>query len=230
MKTKTGKTLLLCVLVAAVSSLSVTGKSFRIKGRTVDTLRRPISGVLISVVNNPRKYVLSNKKGTFSIRVKTTDTLLILPPWGENEIFLTKVSSQKKEIVFILKPSGKSMVFNDKIIHAVNGLQRERMQDFVKQLKNPPAKYYVFIYELIREKYPQIQIDRSTGELFVRGMNNLNGNFPILIIVDGVKDVKLTTVDPNDVKSMHLVSDGKTSMYGDRAAGGVLEIFTKTGK
>ncbi len=116
-----------------------------------------------------------------------------------------------------------------RIIHAVSGLQRERMKGFIDQLKNPSEKYYVSIYELIREKYPQIQIDRDNGELFVRGMNNLNGNFPVLIIVDGIKDVKLTTIDPNDVKIMHLISNGKTSMYGGRAAGGVLEIHTKSG-
>jgi len=218
------------ILVLFLLSIPVTGQSFRLKGRIVDTLKNPIPRTLISLVNHPEKNTLSNKKGFFSLRVKIRDTLLILPPGDNEEIFLAPVRSQKKEFLFILKSSGEKIVFEDKIIHAVQGVQKEKLKDFVNMLKESPQKYYTSIYDLISENYPQINIDRRTGKLYVRGMNNLNGNFPILIVVDGVRDVPLTAIDPNDVKSMHLISDGKASVYGDRAAGGVLEVITKKGR
>jgi TonB-linked SusC/RagA family outer membrane protein len=63
----------------------------------------------------------------------------------------------------------------------------------------------------------------------VRGKGTLNTSTP-LVIIDGVEGA-LGSVSPNDVESMSVLKDAASaSIYGSRAANGVILITTKKGK
>ena len=63
----------------------------------------------------------------------------------------------------------------------------------------------------------------------IRGFNSFNNNDPIYI-VDGVPTFDISTLNPNDVESMSVLKDaGAASIYGSRAANGVIMITTKKG-
>ena len=81
------------------------------------------------------------------------------------------------------------------------------------------------------------------ASLFVRGLNSVNANAQPLFVVDGVvwnnlNDVvsihegfysnPLDNIDINDIESISLLKDG-TSLYGSKAANGVILIKTKRG-
>jgi len=81
------------------------------------------------------------------------------------------------------------------------------------------------------------------ASLFVRGLNSVNANAQPLFVVDGViwnnlNDVvsihegfysnPLDNIDINDIESISLMKDG-TSIYGSKAANGVILIKTKRG-
>ncbi|MET6999970.1 SusC/RagA family TonB-linked outer membrane protein [Chitinophaga defluvii] len=64
----------------------------------------------------------------------------------------------------------------------------------------------------------------------VRGINSFGNNDP-LYVIDGVPTQNILTVNPNDVESMQVLKDaGAASIYGARAANGVIIITTKKGK
>ena len=67
------------------------------------------------------------------------------------------------------------------------------------------------------------------ASILVRGQGTLNNSAP-LIIIDGVES-NINTVSPQDVESMTVLKDAASaSIYGSRAANGVILITTKKGK
>ncbi|WP_073066056.1 SusC/RagA family TonB-linked outer membrane protein [Fodinibius roseus] len=63
----------------------------------------------------------------------------------------------------------------------------------------------------------------------IRGINTFGNNSP-LYIVDGVPTQSINTLNPNDIASMQVLKDASAaSIYGSRAANGVIVISTKKG-
>ena len=73
--------------------------------------------------------------------------------------------------------------------------------------------------------------DPGTGATYnIRGMNSLSGGEP-LVIIDGVPDGDLNTLNPNDIESVSVLKDAASAaIYGARAAYGVILVKTKMGK
>ena len=70
----------------------------------------------------------------------------------------------------------------------------------------------------------------STPQIRIRGLNTFGNNSP-LFVVDGVPTTNINDLNPNDVASMQVLKDaGSASIYGSRAANGVIIITTKKGK
>lgn len=70
----------------------------------------------------------------------------------------------------------------------------------------------------------------ATASIRVRGITTIGDNSP-LIIVDGVPVDNINDINPNDVESMSVLKDAASaSIYGSRAAAGVILITTKRGK
>ncbi|MDR9410579.1 MAG: SusC/RagA family TonB-linked outer membrane protein, partial [Balneolaceae bacterium] len=66
-------------------------------------------------------------------------------------------------------------------------------------------------------------------EIRIRGINTFGNNSP-LYVVDGVPTQDIATLNPNDIESMQVLKDASSaSIYGARAANGVVIISTKRG-
>ncbi|MCB4799234.1 SusC/RagA family TonB-linked outer membrane protein [Neotamlana laminarinivorans] len=72
----------------------------------------------------------------------------------------------------------------------------------------------------------------SSPSLVIRGVGTLNGSTDPLFIVDGVQfEGGLNTLNQDDIESLTVLKDAaSTSLYGSRAANGVVIITTKKGK
>lgn len=72
----------------------------------------------------------------------------------------------------------------------------------------------------------------SSPGIIIRGAGTLNGSTAPLYIVDGVQfEGALTLLNQDDIESMTVLKDAaSTSLYGSRAANGVIIITTKSGK
>ncbi|MBR9853079.1 MAG: SusC/RagA family TonB-linked outer membrane protein [Algicola sp.] len=68
--------------------------------------------------------------------------------------------------------------------------------------------------------------------IVIRGVGTLNGDTDPLYIVDGVQfEGELNTINQEDIESFTILKDAaSTSLYGSRAANGVVIITTKSGK
>lgn len=72
----------------------------------------------------------------------------------------------------------------------------------------------------------------STPAVRIRGVGSVNSSSAPLYVVDGVPfDGDLSNLNPEDIADMTIMKDASsTSLYGSRAANGVIMITTKTGK
>ncbi|WP_315815475.1 TonB-dependent receptor plug domain-containing protein [Paraflavitalea speifideaquila] len=95
---------------------------------------------------------------------------------------------------------------------------------------NDPAK-------ALQGVVPGLTITYSNGGLTagpginIRGIGSVNGPSRPLIMVDNVETADLSIINPNDIESISVLKDAaSTSIYGARAAFGVVLIKTKSGR
>ena len=100
--------------------------------------------------------------------------------------------------------------------------------DLQKQQENNPMK-------ALQGKVPGLNIaadgnPSGTTTIRIRGVGTLNDNDP-LFIIDGVPTkAGMHELNPNDIESMQILKDAASaSIYGSRAANGVIIITTKRG-
>lgn len=71
---------------------------------------------------------------------------------------------------------------------------------------------------------------KDEASLMIRGLGTVNNANP-LIVVDGMPDVDLNRINMADVETISVLKDAASaSIYGSRAANGVILITTRTGK
>ena len=83
-----------------------------------------------------------------------------------------------------------------------------------------------------------LQVVSSSGQpgqdanIVLRGIGSISASNNALIVVDGVPfNGKLSDINPTDIASVNVSKDAvSNSLYGSRAAGGVVMITTKTGR
>lgn len=83
---------------------------------------------------------------------------------------------------------------------------------------------------------PGLSVTQSSGmagnnnaQLLIRGMGTINNSSP-LIVVDDMPDVDINRLNMDDIESISVLKDATaSSVYGSRAANGVILIKTKSG-
>ncbi|MHA4845422.1 SusC/RagA family TonB-linked outer membrane protein [Flavitalea antarctica] len=71
---------------------------------------------------------------------------------------------------------------------------------------------------------------RNNASLLIRGLGTVNNSSP-LIVVDGMPDVDINRININDIETVSVLKDATSaSVYGSRAANGVILITTRSGK
>lgn len=84
---------------------------------------------------------------------------------------------------------------------------------------------------------PGLQAVQSSGMagnndagLLIRGLGTVNNASP-LVVVDGMPDVDINRININDIETISVLKDATSaSVYGSRAANGVILITTRSGK
>ena len=79
----------------------------------------------------------------------------------------------------------------------------------------------------LRGKVPGVEIVGTS--IRIRGINT-TGNTDALIILDGMEVSDISDINPSDVKSVEVLKDAASTIYGMRGANGVVIIKTKGAK
>lgn len=88
---------------------------------------------------------------------------------------------------------------------------------------------YSDLYDLIRGQFAGVEI--SNGEIIIEATKSFQGSNAALIVLDGAipDESVLSTISPTDVKTINVIKDASSSIYGTRGMNGVVIIETKKG-
>ena len=93
------------------------------------------------------------------------------------------------------------------------------------KVKKNEAQTYSNMYDYLRGRVPGVQVT-SDNRIIIRGVGTNSGNTDPLILVDGVETTDISTLDPIYVKSVDVIKDGSSAIYGMQGANGVIIIKT----
>ncbi|WP_264537358.1 SusC/RagA family TonB-linked outer membrane protein [Flavobacterium sp. N1736] len=205
----------------------------RISG-TVSDNTGPIPGANV-VVKGTKNGIQTGLNGDYLVKAKTGD-VLVFSFMGMRDVMVTVGTSSVVNVT--LQEDGK--VLDDVVVVAYGKAKKSSYtgsatQIKSEQLENRPLTNALSVLE---GSTSGVQIQSSSGqpgaapEIRIRGFSSINGSNDPLYIVDGVPFAgDLSNLNSNDIESLTVLKDASsTSLYGSKAANGVIIITTKTGK
>lgn len=207
---------------------------------TSKTTREPLQGVTVQTKN---KTVTTDASGRFSVTAAVGETITFSFV-GMNAQTI-KVTGATQDLNLAMEEGT-----NDLNTVVVTGYKSEKKADLtgavsvvnLSNVKNVPVSSPMLA---LQGQVPglYIQTDGSpTGAnggaptIIIRGVNNLNGiggTNPPLYIIDGVPTTRyedFANLSPNSIASLQVLKDASAaSIYGSRAANGVIIVTTKDG-
>lgn len=214
-------------------ALSLASQESQIQGVILDQNQIPLSGATV-LIQNSTKGVTTDFNGNFVINASIGDVLEISYIGFENQ--LIRVTNQPfyqivllpgnelKEIVLTGVAGGTNLRKVSFSVGKVNEtvLQQVPGVNAVSTLVGKIAGVHVVQGNGLPGVSPKIRI---------RGSSSLLGNQDPLIILDGgIIDGNLADISSEDIESIEVLKGSAgASLYGSRAANGVVQIFTKRG-
>lgn len=207
-------------------------KSKKITGTVVDETGLPVIGANV-VQKGTTNGIITDVDGRFSLEISENSILEIsyigylaqsIPV--ENKSFfqiILKEDTQKLDEVVVVGFGTQKKVNLTGAVSAVSG----------DQLSGLPATN---VANMLQGKLPGVSITAETGQpgregtsIRIRGVGTMNNSDP-MILVDGLES-SMNDVNPNDIENISVLKDAAAaSIYGTRAANGVILITTKRGK
>lgn len=224
MNIKILKTLL---ILAALGFFSVTNAQEKIIHGVVTTFDSiPLIDAEVQV-RSTKQTVLTDTLGRFSVAVNPGDRLKVSASGFFNQKVKLEDKTKFAAINLKLKPGEKNREYAIGYGHVSD---RDKLNALATLNSNDlDFSQYSNIYDLIKGRFAGVQV--VNGEIIIRGINSINSSSAALIVVDGVPvdGSALSSIPPVQVKSINVIKDGSSAIYGSRGANGVVLIETKRG-
>ena len=224
------KTLAMSILMVLISTVAFA-QTEQVSGTVTDNSGEPIIGATVLVVGQSGNGAVTDIDGNFTLQAKPGSTLSISYIGYKNQE--VKAGTGLKIVL-----EDESKLLNEVV---VTGYTTQRKADLTgaisvvsvdelaKQNENNPIK-------ALQGRVPGMNISADgspsgSATVRIRGIGTLNNNDP-LYIIDGVPTkAGMHELNGNDIESIQVLKDAASaSIYGSRAANGVIIITTKKGK
>ena len=196
----------------------------------------PMIGV--GVIDGKGNGVITSLDGEYEIYV-SPGTQLVFSSIGFNEEKV--IVPQSETFVHNVVMHAESMKLDDVVVIAYGVRKKGTVAGSVSTVKSeklestPTAAFD----QALQGQVAGLTVLSNTGEpstaakMTIRGTNSINSGTSPLYILDGVEisSSDFNTINPADIESMSVLKDASsTSIYGARAANGVIVITTKRGR
>lgn len=250
--TKATKTIGLILLAVCCMSVHLTAQNKPVKTHSVKGIvrdaytKQPISAAQIKSLNGDASAATS-EDGRFSLKTNSKNAVLIVDAYNYNT---REIAVQSKDSVIIDLYLDVFSNYSKQVEGVSGNLSNLVSVPALKSIANNNRSTAVSVDEYIRNEagadarvISRSAVSGMGASLFIRGLNSLNANAQPLFIIDGViinnmYDVTsihkgffsnpLANIDVNDIESISVLKDG-TSVYGSKAANGVVIVKTKRG-
>jgi TonB-linked SusC/RagA family outer membrane protein len=216
-----------------LESVSSALYQLSITGIVKDSDGTPLPGASV-LEKGTTNGVITDFDGNFKIDIKNANAILIVSYLGFQQ---REVSAAGQTNISIMLDEDSSKL--DEVI--VTGYTSERKSDLtgavsIIQLDETTNQPLASVNELVQGRSAGVDVLRSNAPggnaaIRIRGFSTIRNNDP-LYVVDGVPTTTgINLINPNDIESLQVLKDASSaSIYGSRAANGVVVITTKKGR
>lgn len=207
-----------------------------VTGKVVDKTGNPVEGALVFVESNPQVQVATDKNGQFEIAADKGKKIKVLT-WDD----ATKVVPVTGDKIMTIV-----MDFSTEHVNYGFGLKQNRTEStgavstvYAEKIDNRSA---MNVGNTLYGNVTGLTTMQKTANIWeqipsmtIRGLQTLNSNNGILLLVDGLERDNnwnaLNYITPEEVESVSVLRDAAAvALYGYRGINGVVNIVTKRGK
>lgn len=221
-------------LLAQQQSATVTGKVTDEKGA-------PLEGVSVSVIGTGKKvtaHALTDASGSYRVQVGPSAKSIVFTFVGMDDKTVTISPNSSYDVQ--LTSSNKGL--NDVVVVGYGNAKRigstvgSITQLSGKKIEERPSANFL---DALQGQVAGLNILSSSGEpsstpsISINGIGSLTASATPLIVMDGIPidASSILTLNPQDFESISVLKDASaTSIYGSRAANGVIYLTSKKGK
>ncbi|HEX9510308.1 MAG TPA: TonB-dependent receptor [Puia sp.] len=205
----------------------------KIQGKLTNEQGEPLQGVSV-IVQGASRGVSSNENGLFTIQAEPGDVLQFSMVGYTTYTVKLKTGSNLKIVL-----QNVAVNLSDMVVVGYGTQKKVNVTGAVATVKGTeiqqsPASN---IANSLEGRMAGVIVNNRSGapgddaaEIFIRGKGSWNGGGP-LIIIDGIANRSgFERLNPADIESISVLKDASASIYGSRAANGVILVTTKRGK
>lgn len=215
------------------STSAITQQAVTVKGSVKDAAGEAIIGASV-VVEGTTNGLITDVDGHFSIQASVGQNLVISYIGYETQVM--KIVRANQQINIVLKESSELI---DEVVVVAYGTQKKAnltgavSSVKVNDIKDIPVSN---TSSLLQGRMSGVTVSSFSAqpgaegdvEIRIRGINTFGDSNP-MVLIDGVEG-SLNSVSPNDIENVSVLKDAASaSIYGVRAANGVVLVTTKRG-
>ena len=208
-------------------------KEKQISGKVTDKSGMPIAGANVKVLRT-KKGVNTDSDGNFTLMAEKGDVI----EFSFIGMKTKKVTLQDETQIKIVMEEEASAL-NDVVIVGFASQKKGNVSSAVTTRKMDDIlgdRPIVNTAAALQGAFGGVLVTQGTGRpgtnaaMQIRGIGSINGGSP-LFVVNNVPIGSLDNINPNDIETVSILKDAAaSSIYGARAAFGVVLITTKSGK
>ena len=256
MKINQRLTLCFSLLFCLLSISYASAQQLNISGVVISSEdNEPLIGATVSVKGNPTKGVITDINGQFQLSVETGTKMLVVSYVGMKTQEI-RVPRKEKELKIVLIP--ETMDIDEVVVTGYGNFSKSSFTGSANTLRTDMLKEVpvMSVEQKLQGMTTGVQITSSSGQpganqsIRIRGMGSFNASQEPLFVIDGVpvssgsmssggpdaaymnnsKTNIMSTLNPSDIENVTVIKDAAAaSLYGSRAANGVILITTKKG-
>ena len=217
-------------ILAMFLSLSASAQQFTASGQVLDAQKEPLIGVSVQE-KGTSNGAITDLDGNFTLNVKQ-NAILIFSYVG----YKSQEIKAARQMKITLQEDNE--VLDEVVVIGYGSVKRKDVTTAISSVstKDLDMRPIVSAGQAIQGKAAGVSVIQPNGtpggemSIRVRGTTSMNGSNDPLYVVDGVPVDNIKFLSPNDIESMQILKDASSaSIYGSRAANGVILITTKAG-
>lgn len=239
-----------------IISLQAVAQQRTISGTIVSSEgNEPLIGATITVKGAETRGTVTDVNGKYTLQIEAKDKILVVAYLGMKTQHLKVPATNKLDIV--LEP--ENMRLDDVVVTGYGNFTKSSFTGSANTLKGDLMKNIpvVSVEQKLQGLTTGVNITSSSGQpganqnIRIRGMGSFNASQEPLFVIDGIpvssgslstggadaaymnnsKTNIMSTLNPSDIENITIIKDAAAaSLYGSRAANGVILITTKRGQ
>jgi TonB-linked SusC/RagA family outer membrane protein len=204
-----------------------------VSGKVTDSNGAPLPGVTV-LVNGTNNGIITDANGRYNLSNVPANGVLVFSFVGMKKVEVAVAGKTTVDTIL----EDETIGLDEVVAIGYGSVKKSDLTGAVGSVKGESIadRQTTQLSQALQGAVSGVMVTRnnnapgSTASIRIRGVTTIGDSSP-LIIVDGVPVDNMNDINPNDVQDMSVLKDAASaSIYGSRAASGVILITTKRAK